>query len=308
MSRRSFFWFSTKWLYYKVWPAWIWQLARGLGMLVIALLVAWTLTYVYFYFFPSPTISQIRAETQAQMDSLREFQAKLALLKQEKTRLDSMEAVLYRELTSIPHRETDSVPVSSGVAFSEVLREDTLAHYMERIRGLLSRHMQQEALLQRLSRQIAYLPRHLPIEKGEIAVGFGLTYHPITMQVYEHKGVDFITRPGATISVTADGVVQEVSPYPFGENGYKVLVEHTPTFHTLYYPVDPTVRPGQILSRGTRIGYVVRLSTARTAFLHYEVWRQGQSVDPLPYLWGQLSPDEINALQKAFQSPGHGLH
>lgn len=308
MSRRGFFWFSTKWLHYKVWPAWTWQLARGFVVLLIAVFTAWGIAYLYFYFFPSTAMVDIRAASESRVDSLRQLHAKLALLRREKAYMDSIERLVYRELTAVSPQKVDSGAAVSRVRVSDAIQADTLARYVERVQVLLARQMQQEELLQRLARETAYLPRHRPVEKGEIAVGFGIAYHPITMQRYEHKGIDFITRPGTPVVVTADGIVREVSPLSFGENGYKVLVEHTPVFHTLYYPVDPTVHPGQLIERGTRIGYVMPLSVARTVFLHYEVWRQSQAIDPLPYLWGDLNPEEIAALEKAFQSPGNGLH
>jgi murein DD-endopeptidase MepM/ murein hydrolase activator NlpD len=308
MARRGFFWFSAKWLHYKVWPTWIWHMAKGLLILLIALFAAWALALAYFYFFPSPSIAQIRTEIQSKTDSLTDLQKKLLLLKQEESRVHALDSLLYAELTSIPPRKGDSVGASQPMAEWSVLQVDTLTRYVERIRELLARQMQQEALLQRLVQQIRYLPRYRPVEKGEIAVGFGPVYHPITMQIYEHRGVDFIVAAGTPVLVTADGLVREVSPLPFGENSYKVLVEHMPSLHTLYYPLDPTVHPGQLLAQGTRIGYVTRLSMARTTFLHYEVWRQGGAIDPLPYLWGDLAPQEIQELQEAFQSPGHGLH
>ncbi len=308
MSRRGFFWFSAKWLHYKVWPAWTWWLAKGLIAVFIAILTAWGLSYLYFYLFPPPAIAHLRAETQSKIDSLQILHAKLSALRREKAYIDSVERLIYGELTAVPPRKADSVTPAPYAKVSPVLLGDTLVRYVERVRVLLARQMQQEELLQRLAKETAYLPRHRPVEKGEIAAGFGMVYHPITMQTYEHKGLDFIATPGAPVFVTADGIVREVSPLSFGENSYKVVVEHTPAFHTLYYPVDPTVHPGQLLSRGTRIGYVTRVPMGRTAFLHYEVWRQSQSVDPLPYLWGELNPEEIAALQKAFQSLGNGLH
>lgn len=308
MSRRGFFWFSTKWLHYKVWPAWTWQLAKGLIVIFIAVLTAWGGAYLYFYFFPSPAMIRVRAETQSKIDSLQEVRTRLALLRREKSHIDSLERLVYRELKAVSPRKVDSGAAAPRLQILEALQADTLARYVERVQMLLARQMQQEELLQRLVRETAYLPRHRPVENGEIAVGFGITYHPITLQMYEHRGIDFITKPGTPVLVTADGIVREVSPLPFGENSYKVLVEHTPVFHTLYYPVDPTVHPGQLLERGTRIGYVIPVSVARTVFLHYEVWREGQAVDPLPYLWGDLSAEEITALEKAFQSPGNGLH
>ncbi len=277
-------------------------------MIFIAVLTAWGGAYLYFYFFPAPAMVQIRAETQSKIDSLQEIRVKLALLRREQSRIDSLERLVYRELTAVSTREVESGAATPRLKISEALQADTLARYVERVQVLLAQQIQQEELLRRLARETAYLPRHRPIENGEIAVGFGMTYHPITLQMYEHRGIDFIAKPGTPVLVTADGIVREVSPLPFGENSYKVLVEHTPLLHTLYYPVDPTVHAGQLLERGTRIGYVMPLSVARTVFLHYEVWRQGQAVDPLPYLWGDLDPAEITALEKAFKSPGNGLH
>ncbi len=283
-------------------------MARGLLLLVIAAFVAWGLALGYFYFFPSSAIVSIRKEIAAKIDSLETFQTRLASLEAEKTRMAELDSILYHELTATPPQEGKPVRVRVLSWSQGEMRVDSLIQYVERAQALLARQMQLEEMLHRLAGQIAHLPRHRPIERGELAVGFGPAYHPITLQIYEHKGVDFIVAPGTPVRVTADGVVREVSPLPFTESSYKVLVEHTPTLHTVYYPVDPTVRPGQLVGRDTRLGYVTRLSMARTTFLHYEVWRQGEAVDPLRYLWGDLAPEEIKTFQKAFRSPGHGLH
>jgi len=308
MGRRGVFWFSTKWLSYRVWPAWIGFVGRGLFLLLIAGLVAWGLALAYFYFFPSTAIVSIRSRIASKTDSLAILQTQFALLEAEKARTAKLDSMLYRELTAIPPREERPAQVTMHSLSQEEIRLDTLMQYAERARALLARHMQQEEILQRLASQIVHLPRHRPIERGDLAVGFGPVYHPITLQLYEHKGIDYIVMPGTPVLATADGVVREVSPLPFMENSYKVLVQHTPTLYTVYYPVEPTVRPGQLVGRDTRLGYVIRLSMARTTFLHYEVWRQGEPVDPLPYLWGDLAPEEVRAYQKAFLSPGHGLH
>ncbi len=250
-----------------------------------------------------------RMETAQKLDSLRYFQEKLDQLKAKSLQVESLEVFLYQELSRVPKPSDSLRPgVSTSGPVKPSLREETLQAQLTRVQGLLNRIGQQEEIIHRVARRTAYLPRHRPIESIEIAVGFGWAYHPITNQLYEHKGVDFLIGPGTPVWATADGIVREVVLLPGTDKAYKVCIQHSPSLQTVYYPVEPIVHPGQHISGRTRLGYVTRFPLARISFLHYEVWKNDQPTDPLPYLWGDFPVAEVARLQEAFRYPANGLH
>lgn len=306
MAQRGFFRFSSRWLRYQVWPIWIWWLLRLLAVGGLGFVIAWGLSYLFFWFFPSPHLARARAEAERRLDSLREMSYQVEQLNKELGDLDTLERRLYHELTQVPEVKPEAS--SDFRRRPRVLSLDTVEAYLARVQGLLQQVSQHEAFLGREELWSPYLPRGLPSSSREVAVGYGSAYHPITGTLHTHAGIDFLVAPGEPVWATAHGLIQQVTLIPGQDKAYQVVVQHTPTLQTRYYPLEPIVAPGQIVTVGAVLGYVTRPSAARASYLHYEVWQGSQAVDPLVYLWGAFSPEEITQLKKVFQASMHAIH
>ena len=114
-----------------------------------------------------------------------------------------------------------------------------------------------------------------------------LSYDPTTRDWRTHDGVDIQAAPGAEVRCAADGVVDAVTTDEAA--GTVVTVRHEGGFLTRYGDLagDPGVAEGQKLRRGDRVGAVgggALLESGLASHLHFELCRDGESVNPTDYL------------------------
>ncbi|MGH3030416.1 MAG: peptidoglycan-binding protein [Gaiellaceae bacterium] len=99
-----------------------------------------------------------------------------------------------------------------------------------------------------------------------------------------HTGVDFPTHFGARVSAARAGRVRGAGWNP-GGYGYLVVVGHGHWTQTYYAHLSRvSVRVGQRVRRGQRIGAAGATGNATGPHLHFEVRRRGAAVNPLPAL------------------------
>ncbi|MBR5011222.1 MAG: peptidoglycan DD-metalloendopeptidase family protein, partial [Clostridia bacterium] len=119
-----------------------------------------------------------------------------------------------------------------------------------------------------------------------------------------HKGVDIVRfttyATTATITAIADGVVTAVKTSVKGVDtansansaGNYVTVDHgngwvTKYFHLKYGTV--AVAKGQKVKRGDVLGYMGNTGYSSGAHLHFQLEKDGEAIDGLPYLLGDES-------------------
>ena len=107
-------------------------------------------------------------------------------------------------------------------------------------------------------------------------------FHPILQQSRPHHGVDFAAPVGTPIRTVGDGVI-EVLGYK-GSPGNMIRIKHSDRWTTVYMHLQgfaPGLRNGQHVSRGQLIGYVGQTGLSTGPHLHFELWENGQYVDPM---------------------------
>jgi murein DD-endopeptidase MepM/ murein hydrolase activator NlpD len=105
-------------------------------------------------------------------------------------------------------------------------------------------------------------------------------YDPAT----RHFGVDIAANVGAPVRVIADGVVLHAE---WTLNyGFVVIVQHTRGFVTVYKHMDsPLVLVGDFVQKGAILASVSNSGLLSSGpHVHFELWRNGQPVDPVSYL------------------------
>lgn len=128
-----------------------------------------------------------------------------------------------------------------------------------------------------------------PIQ-GNVTATFSrdtLTYSETMADWRTHEGLDIAANMGDLVSAAGDGTVTAVYEDDF--LGTVVVVSHTGDLATLYgnlmestaVAVGDTVTAGQPLGQ---VGTTALLETAEPAHLHFEVFSQGEPVDPMDYL------------------------
>lgn len=113
--------------------------------------------------------------------------------------------------------------------------------------------------------------------------GFGNRRDPITGRSRMHSGVDFAGPRGTAILATADGVVKKAGWQ--GGYGNTVVIQHAFGIETLYAHLSQiSVKEGQRVSRGDRIGGMGTTGRSTGVHLHYEVHLGGSPVNPMTYI------------------------
>jgi murein DD-endopeptidase MepM/ murein hydrolase activator NlpD len=154
---------------------------------------------------------------------------------------------------------------------------------------------------------LAAIPAIQPVKKQDLtrmASGYGWRSDPFTKARKKHKGMDFTAPRGTPIYATGDGVVTRADQRSSGY-GKHVRIDHGFGFITLYAHMSKyNVRRGQKVKRGDLIGFVGNTGRSQAPHLHYEIIKNGVKINPIDFYYGNLSPEEFEAMQRAAQIEG----
>jgi murein DD-endopeptidase MepM/ murein hydrolase activator NlpD len=129
-------------------------------------------------------------------------------------------------------------------------------------------------------------PQGWPAE-GRISSGFGMREHPRFGGRRFHTGTDISLSRGTPLHATADGIVSFADRS--AGNGNIVVLEHGSGYSTVYaHNTRNLVHPGQKVKRGDVIAYSGSTGVSTGPHVHYEVWKEGKSVNPEPFLKGRI--------------------
>ncbi|WP_340314856.1 peptidoglycan DD-metalloendopeptidase family protein [Rhizorhabdus argentea] len=114
---------------------------------------------------------------------------------------------------------------------------------------------------------------------GHLTSSFGMRFHPILGFSRMHQGMDFGAPMGAPIVAATDGVVSFAGRH--GGHGNYVRLNHAGGIETGYAHMSRIIaKPGERVRQGQLIGYVGSTGLSTGPHLHYEVFRNGQAINP----------------------------
>tara|TARA_R110001583_G_scaffold130277_2_gene282034 strand:- start:3310 stop:4281 length:972 start_codon:yes stop_codon:yes gene_type:complete len=157
---------------------------------------------------------------------------------------------------------------------------------------------------------LAAIPAIQPIENKDLtrmASGYGWRSDPFTKARKKHWGMDFTSPTGTPVYASGDGVIKRADQ---GSAGYgkHIRIDHGFGYVSLYAHLSNyNVRVGQKVKRGDLIGFVGNTGRSQAPHLHYEIAKNGTKVNPINFYYGNLSPEEFEAMQKAAQIEGQSL-
>jgi murein DD-endopeptidase MepM/ murein hydrolase activator NlpD len=128
-------------------------------------------------------------------------------------------------------------------------------------------------------------PKGWPVA-GRISSSYGYREHPTTGVRDFHSGMDIASGPGTAVKATADGIVSFAGWS--GGSGNLVALEHGLGFSTYYaHNRLVVVKVGQKVKRGDTLSYVGSTGNSTGPHVHYEVWKEGRSLNPLTFIEGR---------------------
>lgn len=121
-----------------------------------------------------------------------------------------------------------------------------------------------------------------PLDRGfRISSSFGFRTHPISGFRKMHQGMDFAASTGTPVISPADGVVVEARRW--GGYGNWLRIRHSNGLESGYGHLSrygSGIRPGQRVAQGQVVAYVGSTGASTGPHLHYEIWRNGQRINP----------------------------
>ncbi len=121
-----------------------------------------------------------------------------------------------------------------------------------------------------------------PID-APLSSDFGVRLRGIRPDV--HRGVDFSVPTGTEIHAMADARVRFAGV--MSGFGNVVWLDHGGSILSVYAHLSTIgVREGELVRRGQPVGLSGATGDVTAPHLHFEVWRGGRAVDPVPLMGG----------------------
>jgi murein DD-endopeptidase MepM/ murein hydrolase activator NlpD len=122
-----------------------------------------------------------------------------------------------------------------------------------------------------------------PVKSGYMSSRYGWRIDPISGKRSMHTGLDFAGKPGSEIVAVASGIVTAAGRD--GAYGNTVEISHGGDYVTRYsHNKENLVAPGDIVRKGDTIALMGASGRATGNHVHYEVYKNGRSVDPSSYV------------------------
>ncbi len=123
-----------------------------------------------------------------------------------------------------------------------------------------------------------------PISKGWLSSYYGVRKDPFSGEPAMHKGLDFAGEAGSKVLATGAGVVTWAGER-FGY-GHLVEIDHGNGVKTRYgHNETLNVSIGDVVTKGQAIALMGSSGRSTGPHVHYEVLKNNQQVDPLPYVY-----------------------
>jgi hypothetical protein len=120
--------------------------------------------------------------------------------------------------------------------------------------------------------------------------------------VHRNGGINIGGHPGDPVYATADGRVVFVGSQ-LHDYGQTIIIQHSNHIISIYaHNSTVLVRPKEPVRQGQQIAEMGSTGDADQVMVHFELRKYGTSVDPMPYLTGQVTVD--TAVDESAQSQG----
>ncbi len=224
-------------------------------------------------------LDALKLGTEAQLQVLIE---QLARLNSKMSQLDSRGKQIAEQL-GMKAQDLDAFTLP---ATSQTLDNEPLVKQLQAMEASLENKSRQIAMLESLVsghhiQQQSQLSGR-PVEAGWLSSYYGMRTDPFDGKPAMHKGLDFAGAEGDNVVATAAGIVTWAAErYGYGN---LVEIEHKDGYITRYgHNQSIEVAVGDVVTKGQAIAIMGNTGRSTGAHVHYEVIRNGQPVDPLPF-------------------------
>lgn len=297
---------------------------QAFGFFSVVLLTSFLLLAVLYTIFPSPREQELMREIGQMENKYEQLNGQLDMMSKVLTNLQQRDAGVHRAVFGMDpidqhvwnagmgghehHPEVSGFHVSGNTIAASLERIDLLSRQL----ALQSRSLDTIQLLaNNQQNMLASMPSVKPVREDKLQKsigtlsGFGYRIHPVYKVRKFHAGLDFPARVGTAIQASGDGVVVEAGWHQGYGNCIKI--SHGYGYQTLYGHMNHmSVRVGEKVKKGQKIGEVGDTGLSTAPHLHYEVHYKGNPINPINFCMDNLTPQEyqqmVNSANIANQS------
>ncbi|WP_152395104.1 M23 family metallopeptidase [Paenibacillus guangzhouensis] len=126
-------------------------------------------------------------------------------------------------------------------------------------------------------------PTGWPTTSHRLTSNFGYRRDPMTGRAAYHAGVDIAGKVGDPVFAAADGKV--ITTGSDNSRGKYIVIEHAKGYDTWYMHLSRIeVDEGDVVVKGDRIGRLGNTGRSTGPHLHFQIAREDQLIDPLPFI------------------------
>ncbi|WP_274362546.1 murein hydrolase activator EnvC family protein [Paenibacillus thermotolerans] len=224
------------------------------------------------------TVEMKKKDVEAQLDYVSQLLAQTVELKRT---LEKKQANRQVAIASLESKEDNLEELSAEQEQQLLKLADTQAKLVKKQQEIKNKNKKKSTVKKYTGGQLTW-----PVPSSErITSEWGTRIHPITKKKHTHSGIDIGAPNGTTIVAAASGTV--ILAQWYGGYGNCIIIEHKEGFRTLYGHIRSggiKVKVGDEVSAGQKIAEVGSTGNSTGNHLHFGVYVNNESVDPLPYL------------------------
>jgi len=300
------------------------RILQAFGFFSVVLVTSFALLALLYVYFPSPREKELLREIEQMEGKYSQLNEQISTMSQVLHNLQERDAGVHRAVFGMdpidadvwhggigghePHPELQAFKYGGGAIRSTVEKIDGLSRQL----ALQSKSLDTiQELANNQQKMLASIPSVKPVREDKlqksmnILSGFGYRIHPVYKIKKFHEGVDFPARVGTAIQATGDGVIVEAGWH----HGYGncIRINHGYGYETWYAHMNRmSVRVGEHIKKGQKIGEVGDTGLSTAPHLHYEVHFKGKPINPINFCMDNLTPQEyqqmVNSANTANQS------
>jgi murein DD-endopeptidase MepM/ murein hydrolase activator NlpD len=289
------------------------KLLRVLGFIAASIVTALIIVSIAFRYLDSPKEKILRQQYDAARQDYDLLNGHVKKLQEQMVQLEKRDNQVYRsifEANPLPDSaRAKQIEQQNEIAFIQNMSNSELStSVIKTLNNLIARLAYQqksyvdiENLIKNQESRLICLPAIQPVSNKElsrIASGFGPRIHPVLGIARMHAGLDFAAPQGSPIYATGNGTIRIAGNTGNGF-GNHVVINHGYGYETLYgHMVRVKVSSGQKIRRGELIGWVGSTGLSSGPHLHYEVHINGNPVNPVYFVFKDLSAEQYDRLLK----------
>ena len=277
------------------------------------------LYYVVFSLLVSTEQERVLArETQLMEQEYSKLQQKIGVLDNTIKNLQHRDREIYRSIFNAEppvYSSTGNYDMFEGIDTTRMesmvsdakMRLDVIEKGMGKVNSTIDGI---NAALGELGENVKSIPSIVPIKDFTVrqtGASVGEKMHPFYKTVTMHTGMDLLAATDTPILAAADGVVEN-AVRTGKKDGINVTINHQNGYVTVYKNMGKmSVRKRQKVKQGDIIGRVGMSGISFAPHLHYEVWYNGQKMNPMDYFFASLTPQMYRDMAVIVANTGQSL-